>query len=91
MNMNRLFVLLGVTMSIQVVCMLLSVDATTATIVTMGANLAVLFYVMRGFNKGIGGILGTPKIKWQCLICQGNKFDSTGTCHRCGSKSRKPA
>lgn len=87
---NRIFVLLGITMAIQLICMLLNVDATIATVVTMGANLAVLFYITRGINKGVTGLLGHTKLKWQCLTCQGTKFDSRGTCHRCGRSSRRP-
>lgn len=87
---NRIFILLGLTFAIQLICMFLSVDATTATIVTMGANLGVLYYITRGINKGVNGILGHQKLKWQCLTCQGTKFDSKGICYRCGSKSRRP-
>ena len=82
--------MLGVTMAIQLICMLLNVDPTIATVVTMGANLAVLYYITRGINKGVTGLFGHTKLKWQCLTCQGTKFDSKGTCHRCGSKSRRP-
>ena len=64
------------------------IDATTATIGTMGINLSMLFWIRKTFKNGLSGMLGS-KIKWQCLICQNTRFDGTGKCYRCGMKQRR--
>ena len=66
------------------------IDANTATIGTMIVNFGMLFYLQRTIKATAVGMLGHSKLKWQCLVCQGTKFDSKGTCHRCGGKSRRP-
>ena len=63
-------------------------DATTATIGTMTLNLIVLFWIRKTVKNGLGNIFGS-KVKFQCLTCSGTKFDSKGTCWRCGGKSKK--
>lgn len=85
---DRLFVLLGGMMVVPTVCILLNVDPGTATLVTMGTNLGLLFYIRKTFKNTVTGLFG-GKMKFQCLTCGGTKFDSKGTCHRCGSRARK--
>ena len=64
------------------------IDAPTATIGTMLVNLGLLFWIRKNFKTGLSSLFG-GKIKFQCLACQGNKFDGKGTCYRCGSKAKK--
>lgn len=59
------------------------------TVAVLGTNLLMLFYMRRTFKKVTTGLFG-GKIKYQCLTCNGTRFDNLGTCHRCGGKSRKP-
>ena len=75
-------------MIVPTICLLLNVDATTATIATMGTNLGMLFYLRKTF-KGMTNNLFGGKVKFQCLTCSGTKFDKKGTCWRCGGKSKK--
>ena len=75
-------------MIVPTICLLLNVDPGTATLATMGTNLGMLFYLRKTFKGALNGILG-GKIKFQCLTCSGTKFDSKGSCLRCGSKARK--
>ena len=63
-------------------------DATSATIATMGINLGMLFWIRKTFKTGLTSMFG-GKIKFQCLTCAGSKFDGKGTCWRCGSRARK--
>ena len=58
-------------------------------IATLGTNLFMLFYLRKSFKNIATGIFG-GKMKYQCLTCQGTKFDKSGTCFRCGSKAKKP-
>lgn len=80
--------MLGMMMLIPFVFVILAVDPTIATIGTMAANLGMIFWMRKTFKSGLGNILGT-KVKFACLSCGATKFDSRGTCHRCGSRSRK--
>lgn len=75
-------------MLVPMLFVILSVDPLTATIGTMAVNLGMLFWIRKTFKNGLSNIFGT-KMKWQCLICQNNKFDSTGKCYRCGMKQRR--
>ena len=59
------------------------------TFATLGTNLAMLFYLRKSFKKITGNLFG-GKMRYQCLTCQGTKFDKKGTCFRCGSRSKKP-
>lgn len=89
---DRFFMVLGLMMLPPVIFTVLVstniVDPTTATIGTMGINLLMLFWIRKTLNSGITNMLG-GKVKFQCLTCQGTKFDPKGTCYRCGSKARK--
>lgn len=59
------------------------------SIAIMGSSLAVVFYIRRITQNMAKGLIG-GKLKYQCLICQGTKFDSRGICNRCGRASKKP-
>ena len=59
------------------------------TITAMISNLAMIF-VFRTMLKNLSGKMFGSKLKYQCIACNGTKFDALGTCYRCGSKSRKP-
>ena len=85
---DRLFLLLGSMMIVPTICILLNVDPGTATLATMGANLGMLFYIRKTFKGITNGLFG-GKIKFQCLTCAATRFDSKGSCLRCGRKSRK--
>ena len=91
---DRFFIILGLMMLVPVIStVLISIgllDATTATIATMGINLGMLFWIRKTFKTGLGGLLGN-KVKFQCLVCNGTKFDSRGFCHKCGRSMRRPA
>ena len=86
---ERLWIMMALMMASPVLFMLVLPDPYF-TIATLGTNLGVLFYFRKTF-KGITGKVIGGKLKYQCLICQGTKFDKSGTCNRCGSKSKKPA
>lgn len=75
-------------MIVPTICILLNVDPGTATLATMGTNLGLLFYLRKTFKGMATGLFG-GKMKFQCLTCAGIKFDSKGSCLRCGSKARK--
>lgn len=89
---DRFFIILGLMMLVPVIStVLISIgllDATTATMATMGINLGMLYWIRKTFKTGLNGMFG-GKIKFQCLTCAGTKFDGKGTCWRCGSKARK--
>jgi len=85
---DRLFLLLGSMMIVPTICILLNVDPGTATIATMGTNLAMLFYIRKTFKGITNGLFGN-KVKFACLTCGGTKFDGKGTCFRCGGRSKK--
>lgn len=88
---DRLFLMLGSMMIVPTICIMLNVDPGTATLATMGANLGMLFYIRKTWkNMASGSGLFATKVKYQCLTCQGTKFDGRGTCWRCGGKSRRP-
>lgn len=75
-------------MIVPTICIVLNVDPGTATIATMGTNLGMLFYIRKTFKGMTNGLFGN-KVKFQCLSCTGTKFDSKGSCWRCGSKAKK--
>lgn len=82
--------MLGIMLLVPMMFVIFNVDPTTATIGTMAVNLGMLFYLRKSFKNVASGFgLSGSKIKFQCLVCQGTKFDSRGTCVRCGSKARK--
>ena len=85
---DRLFLILGSMMIVPTICILLNVDPGTATLATMATNLGMLFYIRKTF-KGMATSLFGGRVKFQCLSCSGTKFDSKGSCHRCGGKSKK--
>lgn len=59
------------------------------TIAMVGTNLLMLGYMRKMFKSNLNNMFG-GKMKYQCLACQGMKFDSKGTCVRCGGKARRP-
>ena len=72
-----------------IVFMILPTDPTTSTIGVMAVNLLVIFYLRKSFKGTVGKMFG-EKLKWQCLICQGTKFDKKGVCWKCGRSQRRP-
>ena len=75
-------------MIVPTVCIFLNVDPGTATLATMGTNLGLLFYIRKTFRNTVTGMFG-GKVKFQCLSCNGTKFDKKGMCWKCGSRARK--
>ena len=59
------------------------------TITMVGTNLIMIAYMRKMFASNLNNLFGS-KMKYQCLTCQGIKFDSKGICIHCGGKSRKP-
>ena len=88
MIQERLWVIMAMMMVSPILFILILPDPY-ATIATLGTNMAMLFYLRKTFKNIAGNIFG-GKLKYQCLTCQGMKFDREGTCYRCGGKSKKP-
>jgi len=85
---ERLWVMLGL-MMISPLFFIMVLPDPYATIGIIGTNLGMLFFIRKTITNIAGGMFGN-KLKYQCLTCQGTKFDRKGTCYRCGGKSKKP-
>ena len=85
---DRLFIMMGLMMVSSFVFIMVLPDPYS-TIASLGTNLAMLFYLRKNFRNLATNMFG-GKLKYQCLICQGTKFDGSGICHRCGGRSKKP-
>jgi hypothetical protein len=59
------------------------------TVAVLGTNMAMLLYLRKTFKNVAGNLFGHSKLKYQCLTCQGTKFDKLGSCFRCGSKAKR--
>ena len=84
---DKMFAKLAIVMIVPT--LLLFVFPDYSSIITIISPIAVLL-VIRQTLKNVQGNLFGGKMKYQCLTCSGTKFDSKGTCYRCGSKSRRP-
>jgi hypothetical protein len=79
--------MLAVMCVLPVICYLV-LPSPIDTFGAMGCNIGMIFI----FRKMIGGIVAGrfgEKLKFECLACNGTKFDSKGACVRCGSKTRR--
>lgn len=85
---DRLFVMLGIMMLVPMIFVFLAVDPVTATVGTMAVNLVMLLYMRKTFRNMAGSLFGS-KSKFVCIACNGTKFDSKGSCYRCGSRQRR--
>lgn len=85
---ERLWLFLGLMMITPILFIMILPDPYS-TVATLGTNLAMLFYIRKSFKGMAQGMFG-GKMKYQCLTCGGNKFDSIGACYRCGSKQKRP-
>ena len=84
---EKLWVMLGIMMVIPIIFVLILPDPFS-TIAVLGTNLVMLFYLRKSFKNMATSLFGS-KLKYQCLSCQGMKFDKSGSCHRCGSRAKK--
>lgn len=85
---DKFFVMIGIMMIIPFFCYML-LPSPYDTISAMGSNLVMIFVFRKMITTMSGKILGS-KIKFQCLVCSGTKFDGNGICNRCGSKQKRP-
>lgn len=84
---EKLWVMLACMMALPFLFVMILPDPYS-TLATLGTNMGMIFYMRRYFKNITGNLFGS-KLKYQCLICQGTKFDKSGSCYRCGSKAKK--
>ena len=85
---ERFWVFLVIMMVLPLVLIMI-LPSPYGSIATIGSSLVMVLYFRR-FTKNIASNLFGGKLKYSCLVCQGMKFDSKGTCVRCGGKARRP-
>jgi len=79
--------MLGIMMILPIIIIMIAPEPF-ATVGALGSNLVMLLYI-RKFYKGMAGKILGNKMRLVCSVCNGTRFDKTGTCKKCGSKNRR--